>query len=185
MMRLHWHRRDLRLSDNVGLADAPEAPAGVFVFDDGVLEHAGASRVSFMLDALASLREGYRDRGSELFVRRGDPADVLVDLAETHDVEMVSWNRDYSGLARERDERVSAALKDAGVTPQKFHDAICHEPGSITTNAGGTVPGGSSKPSSPSVGSGSSSSAAASSGTERESPFSRSRHFFQKYVYTE
>ncbi|PSP82013.1 deoxyribodipyrimidine photo-lyase [Halobacteriales archaeon QS_4_69_225] len=135
-MRLHWHRRDLRLSDNVGLADAPEAPAGVFVFDDGVLEHAGSPRVSFMLDALASLREGYRDRGSELFVRRGDPAAVLADLAETRDVEMVSWNRDYSGLARERDERVSAALKDAGVTPQKFHDAICHEPGSITTNAG-------------------------------------------------
>ena len=135
-MRLHWHRRDLRLSDNVGLADAPETPAGVFVFDDEVLEHAGAPRVSFMLDALASLREGYRDRGSELFVRRGDPAAVLADLAETRDVEMVSWNRDYSGLARERDERVSAALKDAGVTPQKFHDAICHEPGSITTNAG-------------------------------------------------
>ncbi len=135
-MRLHWHRRDLRLSDNVGLADAPEPPAGVFVFDDEVLEHAGAPRVSFMLDALASLREGYRDRGSELFVRRGDPAAVLVDLAETHDVEVVSWNRDYSGLARERDERVSATLKDADVMPQKFHDAICHEPGSITTNAG-------------------------------------------------
>ena len=135
-MRLHWHRRDLRLSDNVGLADAPETPAGVFVFDDEVLEHAGAPRVSFMLDALASLREGYRDRGSELFVRRGDPAAVLADLAETRDVEMVSWNRDYSGLARGRDERASAALKDAGVTPQKFHDAICHEPGSITTNAG-------------------------------------------------
>ena len=135
-MRLHWHRRDLRLSDNVGLSDAPEPPAGVFVFDDAVLEHAGAPRVSFMLDALASLREGYRERGSELFVRHGDPAEVLVDLAAAHDVEFVSWNRDYSGLAQRRDERVSDALKDADVVPQKFHDAVCHEPGSITTNAG-------------------------------------------------
>ena len=135
-MRLHWHRQDLRLSDNVGLSDAPEPPAGVFVFDDAVLEHAGAPRVSFMLDALASLREGYRERGSELFVRHGDPAEVLVDLAAAHDVEFVSWNRDYSGLAQRRDERVSDALKDADVVPQKFHDAVCHEPGSITTNAG-------------------------------------------------
>jgi deoxyribodipyrimidine photo-lyase len=135
-MRLHWHRRDLRLADNRGLAEAPDPPAGVFVFDREVLEHAGAPRVAFMLDALDSLREAYRERGSELFVRHGDPAEVLTELAADHDAEYVSWNRDYSGLARKRDERVSAALNDAGVTPQKFHDAICHEPGSITTNAG-------------------------------------------------
>ena len=135
-MRLHWHRRDIRLPDNRGLAEAPDPPAGVFVFDRDVLDHAGAPRVAFMLDALDSLRTAYRERGSELFVRRGDPAELLVELASSHGVEMVSWNRDYSGLARERDERVSAALEDAGVTPQKFHDAICHEPGSITTNAG-------------------------------------------------
>jgi deoxyribodipyrimidine photo-lyase len=136
MMRLHWHRRDLRLSDNRGLAEPTGAPAGVFVFDRNVLEHAGAARVSFMLDALASLRAAYRERGSELFARRGDPAGTLLELAEALDAEIVSWNRDYSGLARERDDRVSAALRDADVTPQKFHDAICHEPGSITTNAG-------------------------------------------------
>jgi deoxyribodipyrimidine photo-lyase len=135
-MRLHWHRRDLRLADNVGLSDAPESPAGVFVFDSEVLEHAGAPRVSFMLDALASLREGYRERGSELFVRHGDPAEVLVDLAGIRDAEFVSWNHDYSGLAQRRDERVSGVLKGADLVPQKFHDAICHEPGSITTNAG-------------------------------------------------
>jgi deoxyribodipyrimidine photo-lyase len=135
-MRLHWHRRDLRVADNVGLADRPEAPVGVFVFDDEVLEHAGAPRVAFMLDALASLREAYRARGSDLLVRHGDPASVLVELADGHDVSYVSWNRDYSGLARQRDERVAAALSDAGVTPQRFHDAICHPPGSIRTNAG-------------------------------------------------
>ncbi|PSP67956.1 deoxyribodipyrimidine photo-lyase [Halobacteriales archaeon QS_1_69_70] len=135
-MRLHWHRRDLRVADNVGLADAPDEPVGVFVFDDDVLAHAAAPRVAFMLDALASLRAAYRERGSELFVRQGDPAAVLLELADGYDVEYVSWNRDYSGLARQRDDRVAAALSEAGVTPQRFHDAICHPPGSITTNAG-------------------------------------------------
>ena len=135
-MRLHWHRRDLRLADNRGLADGPDRPAGLFVFDTAVLDHAGASRVAFMLDALETLRSAYRERGSELFVRRGDPATVVPELAEALDAEYVSWNRDYSGLARERDERVDAALEATDAIPQKFHDAICHEPGSITTNAG-------------------------------------------------
>jgi deoxyribodipyrimidine photo-lyase len=135
-MRLHWHRRDLRLADNRGLAEAPDSPAGLFVFDDRVLDHAGPPRVVFMLEALERLRAAYRKRGSELLVRYGDPASVLPETADRYDAEFVSWNRDYSGLANERDDRVANALRDEGVTPQKFHDAICHEPGSITTNAG-------------------------------------------------
>jgi deoxyribodipyrimidine photo-lyase len=135
-MRLHWHRRDLRLADNLGLAAAPDDPIGLFVFDEAVLDHAGAPRVEFLLDAVARLREAYRERGSELIVRRGDPASVLPRVADAHDAEVVSWNHDYSGLARERDDRVIEALKADGVRPQRFHDAICHEPGSITTNQG-------------------------------------------------
>ena len=135
-MRIHWHRRDLRLADNRGLADGPERPVGLFVFDEGVLDHAGAPRVAFMLDALCELRSAYRDRGSELLVRRGDPATVVPELAAALEADYVSWNRDYSGLARERDERVADALESVAALPQKFHDAVCHEPGSITTNAG-------------------------------------------------
>jgi deoxyribodipyrimidine photo-lyase len=137
-MRLHWHRRDLRLADNRGLADAPGRPVGVFVLDDDVLAHAAPPRVAFLLEALDSLREQYRDRGSDLLVRRGDPADVLVEAAAERDAESVSWNRDYSGLARRRDERVATALEAAGVETHPFHDALCHEPGSITTNEGDT-----------------------------------------------
>ena len=135
-MRIHWHRRDLRLADNRGLADGPADPLGLFVFDEAVLDHAGAPRVAFMLDALAELRSAYRERGSELLVRRGDPATVVPELAAELGAEYVSWNRGYSGLARERDERVDDALEAVEALPQKFHDAICHEPGSITTNAG-------------------------------------------------
>ena len=135
-MRLHWHRRDLRLADNRGLADAPDRPVGLFVFDTAVLDHAGAPRVTFLLDALGELRAAYRERGSELLVKQGDPATVVPDVAGDLGAEFVSWNRDYSGLARERDERVDGALEDVDATPQKFHDAVCHEPGSITTNAG-------------------------------------------------
>jgi deoxyribodipyrimidine photo-lyase len=89
-----------------------------------------------MLDAIEELRDAYRDRGSELLLRYGDPAAVLPETADAYDAEVVSWNRDYSGLGRARDDRVSKALDEAGVGTRTFHDAICHEPGSITTNAG-------------------------------------------------
>jgi deoxyribodipyrimidine photo-lyase len=137
-MQLHWHRRDLRTTDNRSLSAAADADTVVplFVFDDAVLAHAGAPRVRYMLDALAALRERYRDLGSDLVVRRGDPREVVPDVADTFDVDRVRWNRDYSGLARERDAAVRRSLDDADVARETVHDHLHHEPGSITTNQG-------------------------------------------------
>jgi deoxyribodipyrimidine photo-lyase len=136
-MDIHWHRNDLRATDNVGLAAAADDEVlPVFVFDDDVLEHGSPPRVAFMLDALAELRAWYRERGGDLHVARGDPSAVLPDLAADHDVDTVHYNADYSGLARERDRAVTAALEDAGVAVHEHEDALHHEPGSIRTNAG-------------------------------------------------
>jgi deoxyribodipyrimidine photo-lyase len=146
-MRLYWHRSDLRVIDNRGLAaaagvegadPAPGAgPAlGLFVFDDAVLEHASPPRVAFMLDALDALRAAYRERGGDLLLRSGDPTAVVPEVAEAFDAGGVVWNRDYSGLARERDDAVRDALDAAGIRAAAYHDALHHEPGSITTNAG-------------------------------------------------
>jgi len=137
-MQLHWHRRDLRADDNRALAaaaaDGPVCP--VFVFDDAVLDHGSPPRVAFMLDALLSLRIWYWERGGDLLLARGDPREVLPAIAEALDAERVVWNKDYSGLARERDAEVRQALDDADVERASYHDAILHEPGSITTNRG-------------------------------------------------
>jgi deoxyribodipyrimidine photo-lyase len=137
-MRIHWHRRDLRAADNRGLAEAAQADTvvPVFVFDDDVLAHAGAPRVRFLVDSLDALRSWYRERDSDLLVARGDPRTLLAELADEYDAEVVGWNRDYSGLARERDAAVRRALDDAGVAREAVHDAVHHEPGSITTNQG-------------------------------------------------
>jgi len=137
-MELFWHRRDLRTADNLGLAAAADAGdvVPVFCFDDAVLDHAAPSRMAFMLDALAALRERYRELGGDLLVRHGDPSAVLPDLAREFGADRVVWNHDYSGLARERDEAVRAALDDQGTAHEQVHDAVLHEPGAIRTNAG-------------------------------------------------
>ncbi len=134
-MQLCWHRRDLRVADNRALAACDEAlPA--FVFDDSVLAHAGPPRVAFMLEALSSLREAYRDRGGDLLIEHGDPSTVIADLAVEFGVDRVVWNQDYSGLARERDEAVRASLDEEGIDHEAYHDAVHHEPGTVLTNDG-------------------------------------------------
>ncbi|PSP46242.1 deoxyribodipyrimidine photo-lyase, partial [Halobacteriales archaeon QH_6_66_25] len=107
-MHLHWHRRDLRLADNRGLVATTAAGETVpaFVLDPAVLAHAAPPRVSFLLDALSSLREAYRERGSDLLIARGDPRGVVPALARELDASTVTWCRDYSGLARDRDAAV-------------------------------------------------------------------------------
>ncbi|MFB6360914.1 MAG: deoxyribodipyrimidine photo-lyase [Halobacteriales archaeon] len=137
-MALFWHRRDLRPADNVGLtAAAMETPVKpVFVLDDTVLEHASPNRVAFLLDSLRALRGFYRERDGDLLVRRGDPADVLPALAADREITAVHWNIDYSGLARERDERVAAALENAGLETVPHEDLLLQPPGEVLTNAG-------------------------------------------------
>ena len=135
-MHLHWHRRDLRLADNLGLSARPNETIPVFIFDEAVLETAAPPRIAFLLDALESLRDAYRERGSDLLVVHGDPADVLPDLAAEYGAELVTWAKDYSGLGRERDAAVREALADAGIEREAVHDSVLHKPGSITTNDG-------------------------------------------------
>ncbi|MBP1985597.1 cryptochrome/photolyase family protein [Halolamina salifodinae] len=152
-MTLFWHRRDVRASDNRGLAAAADEgdAVPVFVFDDEVLEHGNDARVRFLLDSLAELRETYRERGSDLVLARGDPAAVIPALATAVDVEegtpsgsqtssddadRAHWNRDYTKLSRERDARVRLALERAGVARESHHDSQLHEPGTIRTNQG-------------------------------------------------
>lgn len=137
-MDLHWHRQDLRATDNRSLAAAlgagPVLP--VFVIDPSIMRYGAPPRVAFMLMALEDLREQYRALGGDLLVRRGDPTDTIVAIAEEYDVDRVVWNRDYSNLARTRDARVRDRLTDTGISWESFHDALLHEPGSITTNDG-------------------------------------------------
>ena len=142
-MRIHWHRQDLRLADNPALVgrgleeSAAETPAvGLFVFDPGVLAHAAPARLSFLLDALESLRAGYRERGGELLLAKGDPRAVVPAVARGLDAGVVSWAADYSGLARERDAAVRQALSEAEIERNAEHQAVHHRPGTITTNAG-------------------------------------------------
>lgn len=137
-MDLFWHRRDLRISDNVGLAASEGPILPVFVLDPALLEYASPNRLAFLLGALSDLRSVYRERGGDLLVERGEPVSVLPAVAADFEVKTVHWNRDFSGKAEERDTVVTEALDADSIHHEQHDDALLHEPRSILTNEGKT-----------------------------------------------
>ncbi|MCP9928302.1 FAD-binding domain-containing protein [Cyanobium sp. CH-040] len=148
---LFWHRRDLRLSDNLGLAAAARAtPAvtGVFVLDPAILDArapaeipgdlpaVAPARLWFLQESLRELAGSWRAAGSRLLILRGDPEQLLPRLAEALGAAVVAWNRDVEPFARVRDRRVARALQAKGRRVLAGWDQLLVEPEALTTGAG-------------------------------------------------
>ena len=148
---LFWHRRDLRLADNLGLAAAAHATptvTGVFVLDPAILEPGGRAllpenlpavapaRLWFLSESLRELAEAWRKAGSQLLILRGDPEQVLPRAAEALGAAVVAWNRDVEPFGRERDRRVARALQADGRKVLAGWDQLLVEPEALSTGAG-------------------------------------------------
>ncbi|MEM6716992.1 MAG: FAD-binding domain-containing protein [Cyanobacteria bacterium P01_C01_bin.147] len=138
---LFWHRRDLRISDNLGLAAArarsPQV-TGVFCLDPKILERddVAPARVTYMIGCLAALQQRYAAAGSELLILQTDPVQGLPALAQAIAAVAVYWNRDVEPYSRDRDHQVAAALKAAGIELKTtFWDQLLQAPGSIVTKS--------------------------------------------------
>ncbi len=135
-----WFRRDLRLADNAALAAAVRQgevlPA--FVIDPVLLnsDRVGAKRVAWLAANLRELDRSFRDRGSQLIVRRGEPAVELLKLARETGATNVFFNLDLTPYARKRDQRVALELEAQGVVVETFDDMTIHHPEEIVTLTG-------------------------------------------------
>ena len=73
-----WHRRDLRLADNMGLSAARDRSPkviGVFCLDPGLLDgdDVAPGRVAYMLGCLEELQNRYGAAGGQLLIVKGNP----------------------------------------------------------------------------------------------------------------
>ena len=138
---LFWHRRDLRIVDNIGLAAARDRTpkiVGVFCLDPDILDNGDVApaRVTFLIGSLQALQEDYAKAGSQLIILKGNPAERLPAIATALDAKAVFWNKDVEPYARERDRAVADALKQAGVAVEAFWDQLLHSPQEIMTGSG-------------------------------------------------
>ncbi|KGI81354.1 deoxyribodipyrimidine photolyase [Actinopolyspora erythraea] len=127
-----WFRRDLRLYDHAALLAAArraDSVLAVFVLDDNLLRPAGANRRDFLYGCLRELDERL---GGGLLIRRGDPAEVLPELAERVGAASVHVSADTNPYGSRRDERVRAALEGRGIDWEVTGSPYAVTPGRIT-----------------------------------------------------
>lgn len=133
---LFWHRRDLRISDNVGLAAArakSQKVVGVFCLDPNILERddVAPARVTYMIGCLESLQKRYAQVGSQLLILHENPCKALPALAVALNAKAVFWNWDVEPYARERDRTVTEALQEKGIEIHNHWDQLLHSPEDI------------------------------------------------------
>ena len=138
---LFWHRRDLRLADNLGLAAAATttpAVTGVVVLDPTELAavQQAPARLWFLAASLRDLSARWRAAGSRLLILQGDPVLLLPRLAAATGAAVMTWNRGVEPAERERDRRVAAALQGDGVKVLVDWDQLLVPPETILTGAG-------------------------------------------------
>jgi deoxyribodipyrimidine photo-lyase len=137
---IFWHRRDLRVSDNVGLNAAIQESSkvvGLFCLDRNILERddIAPARVTYMIGCLRELQESYQKLGSQLLIIQGQPSQAIPQFASELNATAVFWNLDVEPYARERDRTCSEALKERGIKSKNYWDQLLHAPGEIKTKS--------------------------------------------------
>ncbi|KAM3089814.1 FAD-binding domain-containing protein [Phormidesmis sp. 146-35] len=136
---LFWHRRDLRTSDNIGLATARQQSTkvvGVFCLDPSLLIDVAPARVTYLIGSLQSLQQRYAEAGSQLLILQDDPRKGLPRLATTLNAKAVFFNYDVEPYARDRDRTVIQALNQTSIEVKTFWDQLLHSPEDIKSGSG-------------------------------------------------
>ncbi|HEY9890731.1 MAG TPA: deoxyribodipyrimidine photo-lyase [Candidatus Sericytochromatia bacterium] len=137
---LFWHRRDLRTTDNIGLAAARQKSkkvVGVFCLDPLILERddVAPARVTYMIGSLQSLQERYAQAGSQLLILYSNPTQAIPALASAINANAVFWNWDVEPYSKERDRTVMLALKEKAIPVENNWDQLLHPPEEIRTGS--------------------------------------------------
>lgn len=141
-LAVFWFRRDLRLHDNAGLAQAlasGHAVLPVFIFDSNILSGLPQddARVTFIFDTLQALRTQLeRDHGSSLALYHGKPLEVFERILHSYPVAAVYTNHDYEPYAQERDDVLRQWLKTQSVTFHSFKDQVVFEKREVVKESG-------------------------------------------------
>ncbi len=140
---LFWHRRDLRISDNVGLAKARQKSAkvvSVFCLDPGILkiDDVAPARGAYLIRCLQALQDNYKEIGGQLLFLHDSPSEGIPRLAEALSAQTVIWNNDVEPYAKKRDKAVKAALQEKGIAVETFWDQLLHAPGEVMTKSSDT-----------------------------------------------
>jgi deoxyribodipyrimidine photo-lyase len=136
-----WFRRDLRLEDNRGLAEAlnsglPVLP--VFIFDSHITEDLPQddARISFIYSQLNKIHSQLTKRGSSMHIYMGKPLEIWKELLASFQIHAVYANKDYEPYAIRRDQELTSFLAAQGISFHTFKDQVIFEEDEIMKKDG-------------------------------------------------
>jgi deoxyribodipyrimidine photo-lyase len=130
---LFWHRRDLRVHDNVALFHALKSSSKVlplFIFDTDILhklDNKHDARVEFIYLYLKEIKRIYEQHQGSLLVRIGKPLEVFSELLNEFRAEAVFAGNDYEPYAIQRDNKVKELLQTRGINFRLYKDHVIFE----------------------------------------------------------
>ncbi|NCJ07213.1 deoxyribodipyrimidine photolyase [Synechococcales cyanobacterium C] len=138
---LFWHRRDLRLSDSVGIRAARDRSPkviGIFCLDPQLLQPAevAPARVTYLIGCLQKLQDAYAQAGSQLLILKDNPRQGLPRLVMALNAQAVYWHKDVEPYSRTRDRDVAATLRSQNIEVCATWDQLLHAPAEIHTGKG-------------------------------------------------
>lgn len=141
MRSLYWFRSDLRLADNLTLADAMKSSEfliAAFILTPTTWKtHAVAPcKIQFLLENLNALSQALWKKGIPLLIRNGpsfsDCPRILEKLCNKHDIDSIYFNHEYPLDERERDKAVIKQLEH-NVLIHRAHELLVLAPGTVLT----------------------------------------------------
>ena len=139
---IFWFRRDLRLDDNVGLAQALKNASHVlpiFIFDKEILLQLpkNDARVTFIHQTLTRISERLKkDFNSSLGIYHGQPLEVFESISKDFNIEAVYTNHDYEPYAIKRDKRIQEFLESKSIPFHTYKDQVIFEKEEVVKNDG-------------------------------------------------
>jgi deoxyribodipyrimidine photo-lyase len=137
MTNIVWFRQDLRRRDNPAFtaAAAKGSVVPLYILDDvspPPRHRVGSASRWWLHHSLEALRA---DLG-ELLLLRGDPREILPQLAWDLSATSIFWNRCYEPFAMARDASIKASLRALGIEVHGFNGSLLFEPWEISNRSG-------------------------------------------------
>lgn len=135
-----WLRQDLRLADNPAFFEAcadHQEVIPVYILDE---KHSvlGAAQAWWLHHSLIALNDALKKQlGLTLILRKGNPAEILLELVNSFSVDAIYWNRCYEPSSIERDKKIKTSIQESGVNVFSFNGSLFNEPWTISNKSGG------------------------------------------------
>jgi len=128
-------RRDLRTTDNIGLANACALCRNVYVCFIFTPEQVGSQNkyksnaaVQFMIE---SLEELYHLLDGKLMFFYGKNKSVVSNIVKLLDIQAVFFNKDYTPYALSRDTEIQVLCDKSKIACNMYQDYYLYEPGTV------------------------------------------------------